>query len=140
MNPHERFGHHVDSRADGRTGEGPIVSHSQREGRSRGKRCGKLFRAAKGTALSRIHQPTARVVPVVALLAHGCPLPAIVAAFGPDARTVARWQAEAGSPCRRVHGHLVPAAGVEWGQVQATPRLGVRALPRIRYWWRIQSG
>jgi hypothetical protein len=49
------------------------------------------------------------VVVVVTLLAYGCPVQAIVAAFGLDERTVARWQARAGTQCRRVHGHLVQA-------------------------------
>jgi transposase-like protein len=55
----------------------------------------------------------------VTLLAHGCPLQAIVAASGLDERTVARWQAQAGAQCRRVHEHLVEGGQVELGQVQA---------------------
>jgi hypothetical protein len=56
---------------------------------------------------------------VVTLLAHGCPTQAIVAAFGLDERTVARYQREAGAQCRRVHDHLVAAGQVALGQVQA---------------------
>jgi hypothetical protein len=44
---------------------------------------------------------------------------AIVAAFGLDERTVARWQREAGAQCKRVHEHLVEAGQVELSQVQA---------------------
>jgi hypothetical protein len=58
-------------------------------------------------------------VTVVTLLAYGCPVQAIVAAFGLDERTVARWQGRAGAQCRRVHEHLVQAGRVELGQVQA---------------------
>ena len=59
------------------------------------------------------------MVQVVTLLAHGCPPQAIVAAFGWDERTVARYQREAGAQCRRAHEHLVQAGQVELGQVQA---------------------
>jgi len=59
------------------------------------------------------------VVQVVRLLAHSCPVQAVVAAFGLDERAVARYQREAGAQCRRVHEHLVQAGRVELGQVQA---------------------
>ena len=44
---------------------------------------------------------------VTTLLAHGCPLQAIVAAFGLDERTVADWQQRAGAHCQQVHEHLL---------------------------------
>jgi len=53
------------------------------------------------------------------LLCHGCPLQAIVAAFGFDERTVAQWQARAGEHCQEVPRHLVEQGQVELGQVQA---------------------
>lgn len=60
----------------------------------------------------RIHKPNCLVIAVVVtLLAHGCPVQAIVAAFGLDERTVTRWQRGAGFQCRRVHEHLVEALG-----------------------------
>jgi hypothetical protein len=49
---------------------------------------------------------------VVTLLAYGCPVQAVVAAFSLDERTVARWQHESGYQCRRVHEHLVQAGGM----------------------------
>lgn len=119
MDPHEQFCHNPACWAYGRRGEGHIVSHSQRERRCRCKRCDQTFAATKGTALYRAHQPHDLVVRVVTFLAHGCPVQAIVAAFGWDERTVARYQAEAGAQCRRVHEHLVQAGRVEAGQVQA---------------------
>ena len=39
---------------------------------------------------------------VLALLSHGCPLQAIVFAFGIDERTVKAWQTKAGQHARRV--------------------------------------
>ena len=56
---------------------------------------------------------------VLTLLCHGCPLQAIVAAFGFDERTVAQWPARAGEHCQDVHRHLVRQGRVELGQVQA---------------------
>jgi transposase-like protein len=119
INPREQFCHNPRCWAYGRRGEGHIVIHSRRERRYQCKRCRKTFSATAGTALYRAHQPQDVVIRVVTLLAHGCPVQAIVAAFGWDERTVARYQAAAGAQCRRVHEHLVQAGGVELGQVQA---------------------
>ncbi len=119
MNPREQFCHNSGCWAYGRPGEGHVVIHSQRERRYQCKRCDRTFAATKGTALYRAHRPHDLVVRVVTLLAHGCPVQAIVAAFGLDERTVARYQAEAGAHCRRVHEHVVAAGRVELGQVQA---------------------
>jgi len=47
------------------------------------------------------------VVIVVPLLAYGCPVRAIVAAFGLDERTVVDWQERAGQHCEQAHQHLV---------------------------------
>ena len=55
---------------------------------------------------------------VVTLLAHGCPLQAIVAAFGFDERTVTNWFDRAGVHCHAVHEHLVETPR-RLGQVQA---------------------
>jgi hypothetical protein len=95
------------------------VIHSQHEQRYQCRRCRKTFSATTGTALYRAHKPHGFVVQVLTLLAHGCPPQAIVAAFGWDEQTVARYQREAGAQCRRVHEHLVQAGRVELGQVQA---------------------
>jgi transposase-like protein len=119
MNPHEQVCHNPRCWVYGRAGEGHIVSHSQKERRYRCKRCGATFSATKGTALYRLHQPHALVVTVVTLLAFGCPVQAIVAAFGLDERTVADWQRRAGRQCARVHEQIVQAGAVTLGQVQA---------------------
>ena len=52
------------------------------------------------------------------LLAHGCPLQAIVVAFGFDERTVAAWWARAGRQGQAVQEHLVEHPR-DLGQVQA---------------------
>src|SRR5436305_10357125 len=59
------------------------------------------------------------MVLVLTLLCHGCPTQAIVAAFGLDERTVARWFSEAGRHCQRVHEHLVEQGRVDLQHVQA---------------------
>ena len=84
MDPHQQFCHNQHCRAYGRPGEGHIVIHSQKEQRYRCKRCGRTFSATKGTALYRMHKPKELVLTVVTLLAYGCPLQAIVAAFSVD--------------------------------------------------------
>ncbi len=56
---------------------------------------------------------------VLTLLCHGCPVQAIVAAFGLDERTVARWLAQAGQHCQRVHEHLVEQGQLDLQHVQA---------------------
>ena len=119
MDPQRQFCHNPDCWAYGRAGEGQIAIPSQRDRRYQCRRCGKTFAATRGTALYRAHKAAELVVRVVTLLAHGCPPQAIVAAFGWDERTVARYQAEAGAQCRRVHQHGVEAGRVELGQVQA---------------------
>jgi len=53
------------------------------------------------------------------LLAYGCPLPAIVATFDRDERTVADWQFTAGQHARHVHQQIVAQGLLDVGQVQA---------------------
>ena len=59
------------------------------------------------------------MVLVLTLLCHGCPTHAIVAAFGLDERTVARWYLDAGRHGQRVHEHLVEQGQVDLQPVQA---------------------
>jgi len=119
MDPREKFCHNERCWAYARAGEAHIVIHSRKEQRYRCKRCGRTFSATKGTALYRMHKPHELVVTVVTLLAYGCPVQAIVAAFGLDERTVARWRQESGHQCRCLHEHVVQAGGVLLAQVQA---------------------
>jgi hypothetical protein len=94
--------------------------------------CRRTFSQTTGTALYRLHKPKEIMFIVITLLAHGCPLQAIVAAFGLDERTVARWEREAGVQCQRVHEHVVEAGRVELGQVQAD-ELRVRVLGGVMW-------
>lgn len=130
MDPQQQFCHNEHCWAYARKQEGHIVIHSQREKRYRCKRCKRTFSATKGTAFYRTHKSRELILTILTLLAHGCPLQAIVAAFSLDERTVRRWQMEAGAQCKRVHEHLVEAAGVDLGQVQAD-ELRVKAVGGI---------
>ena len=66
------------------------------------------------------------------LLSLGCPLQAIVVAFGLDERTVRAWWLRSGQHSAQVHTHLVQAGHVDLGHVQAD-ELGVK-LRQGRVW------
>ena len=61
----------------------------------------------QGTACYRLRTSAETVSLVVTLMAHGCPLQAIVVAFGYDERTVAGWLARDGIQGQAVQEHLV---------------------------------
>ena len=82
--------------------------------------CGGTFAATRGTPCYRRHTAAETVTLVVTLLAHGCALQAIVAAFGFDERTVANWQAKAGSHCQQVHATWCSRARSTWGTCRPT--------------------
>ena len=73
--------------ARGQTGQGNIGIHSRQEKRFICTQCRKTFTTTQGTALYRLRTSTEMVARVVTLMAHGCPLQAIVVAFGVDERT-----------------------------------------------------
>ena len=104
--------------ARGQTGQGNIGIHSQKEHRFICHECHKTFSARKGTVFYRLRTSTETVVIIVTLLAHGCPLQAIVAAFGFDERTIADWWARSGRQGQAVHEYLVEQPR-DLGQVQA---------------------
>jgi len=66
-----------------------------------------------------LRTPSELVVIVVILLAYGCPVQAIVHAYGLDERTVADWQRRAGKHCQQVHEAVVQNGKVETHHVQA---------------------
>ena len=132
VDPQKRFCHNEGCWVYGRAGEGHIVIHSKKERRYRCKRCDRTFSERKGTPLYRVHKPHELFVWVITLLAHGCPIQAVVATFGLDERTVWHWQREAAEQCRRVHEHLVEAGRVELSQVQAD-EIRVKAVGSI-FW------
>src|SRR2546429_6309645 len=104
--------------ARGQPGRGNIGIHSQKEQRFICHECHKTFSATTGTVFYRLRTSAETVVLVVPLLAHGCPVQAIVAAFGFDERTVADWWARSGRQGQTVHEYLVEQPR-DLGQVQA---------------------
>ena len=66
-----------------------------------------------------LRKPTEVIVTVVTLLAYGCPVQAIVHAFGLDERTVASWRDRAGKQCEQVHQALVEQGKLDLVHVQA---------------------
>ena len=119
MDPQTQFCPNAACAARGQVGQGNITSHSQKARRYKCQTCGRTFAATRGTPFYRLQTAATTVTLVVTLLAHGCPLQAIVAAFGFDERTVARWQAQAGAHCQQVHAHLVQQGALDLGHVQA---------------------
>jgi IS1 family transposase len=66
-----------------------------------------------------LRKPTELIVIVVTLLSYGCPIQAIVHAYGLDERTVADWRDRAGDQCKRVHQALVEQGQLDLIHVQA---------------------
>jgi len=64
-------------------------------------------------------KPTDLIVIVITLVAYGCPVQAIVHAFGLDERTVASWRERAGQHCEQVHQALVEQGQLDLVHVQA---------------------
>jgi transposase-like protein len=107
VNSHTAFCPNPECPAKGQTGKGNIVVHSQKHQRYKCRECGKTFTATSGTPFYRLRHAEDLFVQVVTLLAHGCPVQAIVAAFGLDERTISDWQARAATQCQQVPQHLV---------------------------------
>src|SRR5262245_9914885 len=68
--------------------------------------CHQTFSPTPGTVFSRLRTAADPVITIVTLLAHGCPVQALVAALGCDARTVAAWWARAGHQGQALHASL----------------------------------
>jgi transposase-like protein len=118
MDPQTVFCPNFDCPARGQLGKGNIGVHQHRERRYICHVCHKTFSATKGTSLYRLRTNPDQVALVLALLAHGCPVCAIVFAFELDERTVRDWEHRAGQHTEQVHEHLVQQP-CDVGQVQA---------------------
>jgi len=118
MDPTTVFCPNRSCHARGHIGKGNIGIHSRKDQRFICQECHKTFSATKGTVFYRLRTSAETVVIVVTLLAHGCPLQAIVAAFGFDERTVADWWARSGRQGQAVQESLVEQPR-DLGQVQA---------------------
>jgi transposase-like protein len=105
--------------ARGQTGKGNIHVHSQMDKRCICDVCGQTFATTRETIFYRLRSDPQTVVCVITLLAYGCPVQAIVEAFGLDERTVSDWHERAGKHCQSVHEHFVGKSQQDLGQVQA---------------------
>lgn len=119
MNAQAQFCPNLGCEARGRSGQDNIVSHGHKRPRYKCKICGKTFSANTGTLFAGLRSEIELVVIVVTLLANGCPLQAIVKAYGLDERTVAVWRERAGRHCERVHKAVVQQGQLELAHVQA---------------------
>lgn len=118
MNPQAIFCPNPACPARGQGAKGNIGVHSLKKRRYKCHVCGKTFSQSKGMLFYRLRSNKELIVLVVTLLAYGCPVQAIVVAFGLDERTVQKWQGRSGQHCQQVHQHLVERPR-DLGQVQA---------------------
>ena len=119
MNPQAQFCPNVRCHASRQQGGGNIVVHSQQQQRYKCKWCGKTFSETHGTSLYRVKKASELFVLVVTLLSHGCPVQAIVAAFGLDEGTVRSWLHKAGQHAQQVHEAMMSQQMLDLQQVQA---------------------
>ncbi len=132
MDPLTQFCHNPDCPTRGQLGLDNIRVQSRKERRYRCSTCGRTFAATRDTPFYRLKKSDDLVTIVITLLCHGCPVQAIVAAFGLDERTVADGRDRAGHHGLRLHEHVVLRGEVDSGHVQAD-ELSVEAVGR-RLW------
>lgn len=97
----------MDCPARGQVGEGNIGVHSLKRQRYWCRVCKKAFSARAGTVFYRRRTDAETITRVVTLVGHGCPIPAIEAAFGFQAQTVREWVEASGTHAEAVHQALV---------------------------------
>lgn len=95
-----------------------IGIHSPKERRYKCHDCGRTFAETTGTVFYGLHYPIWVIVVVVTLLAHGCPVAAIVTAFCLDERTVRLWWNRAGLHGKALQEQFVCQGQIDLGQVQ----------------------
>lgn len=119
MNLEQLFCLNIDCPARGQRKQKNLIVHSQLEKRYLCTVCHKSFTVSKGTLFYRLRTDPKVVMCVIVLLAYGCPLQAIVKAFGFDERTIKSWWRRAGQQCEAVHEHLIGQSPMDLQHVQA---------------------
>jgi transposase-like protein len=102
MNPQDQLCPHCG--ASGKAGK--IGIHSQKTQRYCCKTCQRTFSATFGSAYYQLKKPVLFTL-VTTLLAYGCPLQAIVMAYGLSENTVRDWLKRSGRHCQQVHDRTV---------------------------------
>jgi len=133
VNPQPLFCPNIDCASRAVQNAGNIRVHDSLRNRWRCKTCHKTFSGRQATPFYNLKTAETTVVLVLTLLAWGCPLQAIVAAFGYDERTVATWQERAGTHCQAVHAATVMARPMDLQQVQAD-EMRVKMQKRLVVW------
>jgi transposase-like protein len=103
MHSPDVFCPNLDCPARGQIGQGNIRGHGKTRPRFKCQVCGKTFSARDGTPFFRRRTDEPTITCVVTLVGHGCPVPAIEAAFGFQAQTVREWVDASGAHCERLH-------------------------------------
>lgn len=119
MNPQTVFCPNIDCPARGQQAKDNIKVHSQADKRYSCTECDRSFTTTKGTLFYRLKTDSMTVMLVLTLMAYGCPLPAIVKAFGFDERTVKKWWQRAGEHSEAVHEQIVGQSQLDLEHVQA---------------------
>jgi len=107
MDPQQSFCPNMDCPARGHTGRGNIKIHCHKRKRLRCTECGRTFSHRTGTPFLCVKTSTDMIALILTLVAYGCPVVAIEAAFGFQRRTVKDWIGKAGAHCKGVHEALV---------------------------------
>ena len=97
----------MDCPARGHTGRGNIKIQDRKRRRYCCTEGGKPFSERTGTPFLHAHTPTETITTVLTLIACGCPIPALEAAFGFQRRTVRAWLDKAGRHSKALHAALV---------------------------------
>jgi len=103
IDPQTTFCPNLDCPARGQVGEGNIGIHSRQRHRYWCKVCRTSFSARAGTIFYRRRTDEETITRVVTLVSHGCPVPAIEAAYGVQAHTVRDWVEASGRQAAAVH-------------------------------------
>lgn len=113
--------------------KGNIISHGQKRPRCKCTTCGRTFAYKRGTAFYGLRSDVSEIICVVTLVAYGCPVAAIVAAFERDERTIARWLQRCGHHAEVFHHQQMQPLDLQQVQVDEL-WLAMAMAVRSRLW------